>query len=430
MNSSDSISQALNQCVSPLKTTDPTADFDDLNMLAEAFEDATIMGLGEATHGTREFFRMKDRLIRYLVTEAGLRLFALEANFTETLAINNYVTTGAGDPLDALAGIYFWTWDTEEVLALIEWLRDFNEDRPAGDQVRFYGIDMQYTAGPARAIRDYLADEDPELRARYVETLDRLAEMGPAADADLEAEPLEDAREFVDILRTRLDEGEAMSSDDSADARDVLIDQHCRTLEQALRSLCALRDDNLETKIQFRDQSMAENITWILDHEPHDRIVVWGHNSHVRRGSREGFWGEARSMGEFLKEEYGDEYVAIGFNFARGSFQSMVEREDGKSELRACRFGNPREGSITEILASVGEPRYFLGISTCADRQRLKPLLSEQREIRTAGARYYGRNADKHYDSIVLEDAYDGLIFLEETSRAIPLDRSEVDGGC
>lgn len=174
-----------------------------------------------------------------------------------------------------------------------------------------------------------MADEDPELRTRYVETLDRLADMGPAADADLEAEPLEDAREFVDILRTRLDEGEAMSSDDSTDARDVLIDQHCRTLEQALRSLCALRDDNLETKIQFRDRSMAENITWILDHEPHDRIVVWGHNSHVRRGSREGFWGEARSMDEFLKEEYGDEYVAIGFNFARGSFQSMVEREDG-----------------------------------------------------------------------------------------------------
>lgn len=261
MNSSDAILKALQEYARPLQTTDPTPDFHDLKPLAETLEDATVIGLGEATHGTREFFRMKDRIIRYLVTEAGLRLFALEANFSETLAINNYVTTGAGDPLDALAGIYFWTWDTEEVLALIEWLRGFNEDRPSGDQVRFYGIDMQYTAGPARAIRDYLADEDPELRARYVETLDRLADMGPAADADLEAEPLEDAREFVDILRTRLDEGKAMSSDDSTDARDVLIDQHCRTLEQALRSLCALRDDNLETKIQFRDRSMAENIT-------------------------------------------------------------------------------------------------------------------------------------------------------------------------
>lgn len=67
--------------------------------------------------------------------QVGLRLFALEANFAEKLAINDYVTAGAGDPLDALAGIHFWTWDTEEVLALIEWLRNFNEGRPPGDQV-------------------------------------------------------------------------------------------------------------------------------------------------------------------------------------------------------------------------------------------------------------------------------------------------------
>lgn len=85
---------------------------------------------------------------------------------------------------------------------------------------------------------------------------------------------------------------------------------------------------------------------------------------------------------------------------------------------------------MTEILASVDEPRYFLDIGACTDHQKLKPLLSEQREIRTAGARYYGRNADKHHDLIVLEDAYDGLIFLEETSRAIPLARPGVDGGC
>lgn len=149
MNSADGISQALQQCTNPLKTTDPTADFDDLAPLVETLDGATVVGLGEATHGTREFFRMKDRIVRYLVTEAGLRLFALESNFAETLAINDYVTTGTGDPLDALAGSYFWTWDTEEVLALIEWLRDFNEGRPADDQVKFYGIDMQYSAGPA-----------------------------------------------------------------------------------------------------------------------------------------------------------------------------------------------------------------------------------------------------------------------------------------
>ena len=113
---------------------------------------ARVVALGEATHGTREFFQLKHRMLEFLVEEMGFRVFAIEANWPECLAINDYVLHGEGDPEEALAGIYFWTWNTEEVLELIEWMRRYNADPAHEQKLKFYGVDMQYTVGAASAI--------------------------------------------------------------------------------------------------------------------------------------------------------------------------------------------------------------------------------------------------------------------------------------
>ena len=137
-----------------LTTTDPTADLADLEPGGRAFDEATVIGLGEAAHGTREFFRLKHRLIRYLVERQEVRLFGLEANFAETLALDRYIRYGEGDPEEALAGVYFWTWNTEELLALVEWLRAFNDGREVGDRVRFSGSTPSSPPGrPRRSTR-------------------------------------------------------------------------------------------------------------------------------------------------------------------------------------------------------------------------------------------------------------------------------------
>jgi erythromycin esterase len=100
----------LTERTATLATTDPAVDLTDLAPVSDALANARVVGLGEATHGTREFFQLKHRLVRYLVMEHGYRLFGLEANFSETLALDRYVVHGEGSPRDALRGIYFWTW--------------------------------------------------------------------------------------------------------------------------------------------------------------------------------------------------------------------------------------------------------------------------------------------------------------------------------
>src|ERR1700731_2659437 len=106
----------------PLDSTSPESGLDDLRQLQSTIGDARIVAMGEATHGTREFFQLKHRMLEFLVGRMGFTVFGIEANWPESLAVNDYVLNGNGDPAQALAGLYFWTWNTEEVLDLILWM--------------------------------------------------------------------------------------------------------------------------------------------------------------------------------------------------------------------------------------------------------------------------------------------------------------------
>src|SRR3954451_25127445 len=100
----------------PLASVEPGSSFDDLAPLRPMLSKARIVSMGEATHGTREFFQLKHRLIEYCVSELGFTIIGIEASYTECLRVNDYVLHGTGNPAEALAGTRFWVWDTEEVL--------------------------------------------------------------------------------------------------------------------------------------------------------------------------------------------------------------------------------------------------------------------------------------------------------------------------
>ncbi|WP_395842540.1 erythromycin esterase family protein [Archangium violaceum] len=144
-----------------------------------------VVALGEATHGTREFFQLKHRMFEFLVTRMGFTVFAIEAPFTGAWAINDYVLTGQGEPAAALAGLRFWTWQTEEVLALIHWMRAYNTSPEHPRKLKFYGVDMQAVhQEAARVVLAYLARVDPE-HAEALRVLHRTGGTGrqPRCDA-------------------------------------------------------------------------------------------------------------------------------------------------------------------------------------------------------------------------------------------------------
>src|SRR5258706_6709840 len=138
-----------------LATPEAGHGFADMQPLKKIVGDARIVALGEATHGTREFFQLKHRMLEFLATEMGFAIFSIEANMPEAYRLNDYVLNGNGDPKQLLKGMYFWTWDTEEVLSMILWMREFNKSGKG--RVEFTGFDMQTPTVALEIVRDFVA---------------------------------------------------------------------------------------------------------------------------------------------------------------------------------------------------------------------------------------------------------------------------------
>src|ERR1035441_5187694 len=150
-----------------LTTTEAGHGFQDMEPLKKVVGKARIVSLGEATHGSREFFQLKHRMLEFLATEMGFTIFSIEANMPEAYRLNNYVLNGVGDPKQLLKGMYFWTWNTQEVLDMILWMRQFNLSGQG--RLQFTGFDMQIGTVAAANVRSFVTQADPG----YLDTLSR-----------------------------------------------------------------------------------------------------------------------------------------------------------------------------------------------------------------------------------------------------------------
>jgi len=162
----------------PLKTPEAGNGFDDMRPLQALIGQARIVSLGEATHGSREFFQLKHRMLEFLAGEMGFTIFSIEANLPEAYRLNDYVLEGKGDPAQLLRGMYFWTWDTEEVLAMIRWMRAFNQSGKG--RVQFTGFDMQTPTVAASIVRDFAARYD----AAFVAGVDEATRFSETSSAN------------------------------------------------------------------------------------------------------------------------------------------------------------------------------------------------------------------------------------------------------
>jgi erythromycin esterase-like protein len=142
-----------------LATPEAGHGFSDMQPLKKLIGDARIVSLGEATHGTREFFQLKHRMLEFLATEMGFTVFSIEANMPEAYRLNDYVLNGTGDPAQLLRGMYFWTWNTEEVLDMIKWMREYNAS--GRGRLQFTGFDMQTHTVALDIVQQFVAQYDP-----------------------------------------------------------------------------------------------------------------------------------------------------------------------------------------------------------------------------------------------------------------------------
>ncbi len=157
------IRDALASKTTLLTTIEPGSETNDLQFLSVLLKDKRIISLGEATHGTSEFFKAKHRLLEYLVEQEGYRLFGIEENFALCSLLNAYVLHGKGEAKQLLTSLYVWPWQTQEVLAMINWMRAYNiRQLNANEKIKFFGIDMQQGYDAMEELKTFfkLTDQD------------------------------------------------------------------------------------------------------------------------------------------------------------------------------------------------------------------------------------------------------------------------------
>lgn len=422
--SGDDSGAALADHAVALRTTDPDAALGDLAPLAERFADADAVGLGEATHGTREFFELRHRLTRLLVEELGFRAVALEASAPAAKPVHDYVLYGAGDAASALEALDSWFWRTEGALALLRRLRAFNEGRPVDDRVRCYGVDVGDPTAPAAPIREFLRDTDPDYHETVRDDLDELAAAELPLGGEVERLDLAEMAESLAIRVAERIDRRREAYVEARSAREVaFVGYLCRTVVRTCEWLRAGGADPGfgADAIERRDRAMAENVESCLERSS-GGVAVWAHAGHVKRGRFDagGDWDTAETMGEALDRALGDRYRPIGFDFGGGAFRA-VDAERG--EPRSFSVGDPLAESATASMADLDPSPLFLDVAAAADDRRLAPWFERPRRLRSVGAAV-DPTADPgdRYAETDLARAYDGLVFVGETEASRPLD--------
>ncbi|MDF7813036.1 erythromycin esterase family protein [Hymenobacter sp. YC55] len=308
----------LRKAAVPLRTTAPEGDQKDLAAFGQLVGKSSIIGLGEVTHGSHEQMQLKHRLFRYLVEQKGARVLALSADLGACLALNDYLQTGKGSPQQLVAELA--TWDTAEMLALVRWMRTYNEQ--ATNKLQLVGIDIEQAPEGLQYLRQqlpdkpgYLGEQLTALQRQLRELPDLQIALNPLQQPTKSDPRLDAVRRVLTEVRTAYDVSAKLRGNYGAlPAEAAALTQLLRVAEQF--SVWQTLDSQL--RINYRAACLAENVQWARAQADGGRVVVWANNAQLSTYDR-----DYQPLGEFLRRQFGAGYVNVGLAFHEGSFRAL-----------------------------------------------------------------------------------------------------------
>ena len=404
----------------PLKTVEAVDDRTDLQPLKQTLKDVRFVGLGEATHGSREFFQVKHRLLDFLVREMGFRVLAIEGSYAALQGINEYVMGLTDDGTKALDGQGFWIWNTEEMRTMMDWARSYNKDVSADQRVKFVGFDIQYNQSGKDKLLDYLKRVAPE-RADSTESffqvdLDSLNSVlsGSVQQVNMQ-ETLNQLQIKYNELLVFLELNRLVLLPKSSQAEYEQMREYARVLTQYIDSYSRPAVAGTAT----RDVYMADNFRRLVDREPAGtKVVIWAHNGHVSTGDNSLFV----PMGAYLRQCYGNEYYALGFSFNQGSFQAReAQPVDSTRRMLLAFTANPAPaGSVDWFLARTGLKTFLVDFRQTARSADNQTWLTTPYLMRSVGSIYQPNAELNFFHPVIIDSRFDGLLFIDTTTRARP----------
>jgi protein-L-isoaspartate(D-aspartate) O-methyltransferase len=398
-----------------------------VDALLTRVDDARLVLLGEASHGTSEFYRMRDRITRALITEKGFNIVAVEADWPDAARIDHYVRHAEYAPSEwtAFARFPIWMWRNTDVRSFVDWLAAYNATIEPDKRVGFHGLDLYNMYSSIRAVLDYLDEVDPEsariARERYgcltpwqsdPATYGHAALTGAYRTCENEV-----VRMLGDLLRHQskyaLHDGERFL-DAVQNARLVAnAERYYRVMYYGSRASWNLRDDHmfetLEDLMAFRGTT--------------GKAVVWAHNSHIGDAAATEMHSRGEhNLGHLCRKRFGREMVSIGFGTDHGTVAAASDW-DGPMEIKAVRPSLPE--SYERLCHDTGTPAFLLNLR----RDPVRHILAQPRMERAIGVIYRPETElASHYFQAELPWQFDEYIWFDETTAVAPLKTEEISG--
>lgn len=395
----------------------------DLDPLMERIGDARYVLLGEASHGTHEYYTWRTAITKRLIKEKGFNFIAVEGDWPACYKVNRYVKgyKDAGNDIVKVLGAFerwpTWMWGNWEIAALAEWLKEHNSNKPFGKKAGFYGLDVYSLWESIGVIIHYLEKEDPEaakLAKKAMNCFEPFGEEGTDySRATMRKGPI--CKDEVINLLVDIRQRAATYDQDPEAAFNAEQNAHiAANAENYYRTMASFGNDSWNV----RDRHMMDTLNRLTDfHGADSKVIVWEHNTHI---------GDARytdmargnmfNVGQLAREEHADKgVVLVGF----GSYEGTVIAGDAwGAPMEVMKVPPAREGSVEEILYNQQEGDRLLLFHPENEDERWDDVFMH----RAIGVVYHPeRDIYGNYMPSRMARRYDAFLFLEETKALHPL---------
>ncbi len=407
----------------------PSPDAPEFAAAFDRFGDARVVLLGEATHGTHEFYAARAAITRRLVERHGFSIVAIEGDWPDVARIDDYVRHNSPRPRrgDTFVRFPTWMWRNQEVLAFADWLRGHNAALPEAQRASMRGLDVYSLGESIHAVIAYLDRHDPPAaeaaRHRYgclIPWQDEPQHYGRAVEHGLFA-GCEEAvvTQLGELLLRRME----LMADDGEAYFDA--EQNARIVRAAERYYRAMYR-GAAASWNLRDRHMFETLQALMAHQADARAVIWAHNSHVGNASATAMgWNGEFNIGELVRAAYGDQAVSIGFGTDRGT---VAAASDWGGLMQVMQVLPAREDSWEAAFRRTGIARSLTDWRG-SKRRELAKALSQTLLERAIGVVYRPQTElASHYFEAVLADQFDAWVWFEESRAVTPLGPERPEG--
>lgn len=374
----------LKQRIYPINTSNPELIIDkDLSIFRKLVGNSKVVALGEVSHGSSEIFQMKHRIIKYLAKNDNFNIFSIEGNMPEAYKLNDYIIDGKGDPTKLIKGMYFWTWQTQEFLDMVNWMKSYNN---GVEKIQFTGFDMQQFTGAINEL-DEAFKENKETSNLLTGLRNKLETIQIASQKALKL--VVSSEDNISILM-------------SIDSINHFIDKSTYKLETKkwLTQNTEMIKQFIDLSLTSRDKNMSENLLWIKSNNPKSKIMIWAHNSHIKK--------TGDSMGKYLSDSLKSDYLSIGFAFFKGKYTAK-----GSNGLSCYDAEVAKNESYESFFNAINEPIFILDLRKIKeDKSAESKWLRDYMEFRAIGSIKGGHE----FVYTNLTNDFDMILFINESS--------------